>query len=84
MVDGPDREFSTDKVSAGEGNDVVGSFNDPAYKDLVTCGPGFDRVFANRIDVVADDCERVADRLSEFDALFASILQSFWAGVPEF
>ena len=53
-------------------------------KDKVTCGGGFDRVFANRQDVVAANCERVADRRSEFDALFGSIPESFWAGLPEF
>ena len=60
VADGPDREFSTDRLSAGDGNDLVGVFNDPAFKDLVTCGDGFDRVFADRKDVVALDCEEVA------------------------
>src|SRR5215212_4134173 len=76
---GPNR--STDKISAGEGNDVVGSFNDPASKDVVTCGGGFDRVFADAKDMVAPDCEKVADRGSEFDRLANSIPQSFWAGL---
>jgi Ca2+-binding RTX toxin-like protein len=86
VVDGPDREFSRDRLSAGGGNDVVAMYNanEAAPKDIVTCGPGYDRVFANRIDVVADDCERVARRLSQFDALFASIPPSFWAGLPAF
>ena len=60
VADGPDREFSTDRLSAGDGNDLVGVFNDPAFKDLVACGDGFDRVFADRKDVVAPDCEEVA------------------------
>src|SRR5215212_986356 len=77
---GPNR--STDKISAGEGNDVVGSFNDPASKDVVTCDGGFDRVFADTKDMVAPNCEKVADRVSEFDQLGASILQSFWEGLP--
>src|SRR5215212_9537647 len=76
---GPNR--STDKISAGEGNDVVGSFNDPASKDVVTCGGGFDRVFADTKDMVAPDCEKVADRGSEFDRLANSIPQSFWDGL---
>ncbi len=83
VVDGPDREFSTDNVSAGEGNDVVAARNKPAYKDMVTCGDGFDRVMADPNDVVADDCERVADTQSEVNALFGSIPQSFWEGLPE-
>src|ERR671912_244793 len=67
VVDGPDREFATDRLSAGDGNDVVGVFNDPAFKDLVTCGDGLDRVFADRKDVIASDCERVADSGPERD-----------------
>jgi Ca2+-binding RTX toxin-like protein len=82
VQDGPLREFSIDSLSAGEGNDVVGIFNDPAFEDRVTCGGGFDRVFADRKDVVAADCERVADRPSEFEALFESIPQSFFEGLP--
>ena len=85
VADGPDGDLATDKLSAGEGNDVVEVFTDPPSKDLVSCGSGFDRVFANRKDVVAPDCERVADRVSEFDALFESIPQSFWQGLhPQF
>ena len=33
--------------------------NEPAAKDIATCGGGFDRVFADRKDLVAPDCERV-------------------------
>src|SRR5215204_2940345 len=85
VSDGPDREFSTDKLSAGDGNDVVGIFNDPAFRDVVTCGSGFDRVFADKKDTIAPDCERVADRRSEFDALFESIPESFFEGLhPDF
>ena len=69
VVDGSDREFATDRLSAGDGNDVVGVFNDPAFKDLVTCGDGLDRVFADRKDVIASDCERVADSGPERDRL---------------
>ena len=82
VADGPDGDFATDTLSAGDGNDVVEVFTDPASKDLVSCGDGFDRVFANRKDVVAPDCERVADKVSEFEGLFESIPQSFWEGLP--
>jgi Ca2+-binding RTX toxin-like protein len=82
VVDGPDREFSTDNVFAGKGNDVIAARNKPAYKDIVVCGPGFDRVLADRKDVVAADCERVADTQSEVDALFGTIPQSFFEGLP--
>ena len=84
VADGPNREFSIDRLSAGDGNDVVGVFNDPAFKDIVTCGDGFDWVFADRKDVIAPDCERVADRVSEFEELFESIPESFWEGLAPF
>jgi Ca2+-binding RTX toxin-like protein len=82
VVDGPDREFSTDDVLAGRGKDLVAARNKPAHKDRVVCGDGFDRVMADGKDVVAADCERVADTQSEVDALFGSIPQSFWEGLP--
>ena len=82
VADGPNREFATDILSAGDVNDVVGVFNDPAFKDIVTCGSGVDRVFADKKDVVARDCEKVADRVSEFDQLGESIPESFWEGLP--
>ena len=59
MTGGPDRK--TDTLSAGDGNDVVGVFDSPAVKDLVTCGSGFDVVYVDSKDVVARDCERVHD-----------------------
>jgi Ca2+-binding RTX toxin-like protein len=59
LVDGPLREFSTDKLSGGAGNDSIDVTNVPAFKDLVTCGGGFDLVLADREDVVAPDCEEV-------------------------
>jgi RTX calcium-binding nonapeptide repeat (4 copies) len=76
VANGPNR--SRDTISAGEGNDVVGAFNDPASKDMVRCGGGFDRVFADKRDAVASDCEKVADSDSEFEQLDNSIPQSFW------
>ncbi len=80
VANGPNR--STDKLSAGNGNDVVGVFNDPAGKDVIVCGGGFDRVFADKKDLVAPDCEKAADSDSEFGQLDASIPQSFWDGLP--
>ncbi len=81
VADGPDREFATDRLTAGDGNDVVAVVNSPAFKDLVTCGEGFDRVLADRKDVLADDCERVFIGLGSFDEFFASIPQSFFEGL---
>ena len=61
---------------------MFGVDNDPAGKDVVVCGGGFDWVFADRNDAVAPNCEKVADRYSEFDQVFSSIPQSFWDGLP--
>jgi hypothetical protein len=80
VANGPNR--STDKLHAGNGNDVVGAFNEAASKDMVACGGGFDRVFADGKDMVAPDCEKVADTDSEFGQLGDSIPQGFWDGLP--
>ena len=42
-----------DTRSGGDGNDVFGIDNDHAGKDVVTCGGGFDWVFADGKDAVA-------------------------------
>jgi Ca2+-binding RTX toxin-like protein len=81
LASGPPGESSANRLSAGDGNDVI-AVRQPGAKDIVTCGGGFDRVFAERIDVVASDCERVADRRSEYAALGDSIPESFWEGLP--
>jgi Ca2+-binding RTX toxin-like protein len=81
LSSGPPGESSANRLFAGDGNDVI-LVRQPGAKDIVTCGGGFDRVFAERIDVVASDCERVADRLSEYVALGDSIPDSFWEGLP--
>jgi RTX calcium-binding nonapeptide repeat (4 copies)/WD40-like Beta Propeller Repeat len=47
-----------DRVDAGRGNDVVHVRD--GWRDVVRCGAGRgDIVVADRLDVVADDCERV-------------------------
>jgi hypothetical protein len=81
LVDGPEREFATDMVSAGEGNDVVTPVNKPAFEDIITCGGGFDRVLADRKDVLAPDCEKVFVGFGSADEFTASIPQSFFAGL---
>jgi Ca2+-binding RTX toxin-like protein len=90
LVDGPPREFSLDKLSGADGTDVFLVQNVPAAKDIVTCGSGFDRVLADRKDVVAPNCERVrivhgsreevTQQLNEF---LASIPQSFFEGLQQ-
>jgi Ca2+-binding RTX toxin-like protein len=85
VVDGPDREFATDNVSGGDGNDVVAAVNRPAFVDIVSCGGGFDRVIVDRKDVLAPDCEKVFFGLGSEDEFIASIPQSFFEGLhPQF
>ena len=85
VVDGPDREFATDNVSGGDGNDVVGAVNRPAFVDIVSCGGGFDRVIVDRKDVLAPDCEKVFFGLGSEDEFIESIPQSFFEGLhPQF
>jgi hypothetical protein len=52
-----------------------------AKGDVVTCGSGFDRVLADRKDVVAPDCERVTVNGRSDDAFYNSIPQSFFEGL---
>ncbi len=89
LFDGPTRELSLDKVSGGDGNDVFLVENVPATKDIATCGGGFDRVLADRKDLVAPDCERVRiahgsleEVRQQEEEFFQSIPQSFFEGLP--
>jgi Ca2+-binding RTX toxin-like protein len=85
VADGPDREFATDNVSGGDGNDVVAAVNRPAFVDIVSCGGGFDRVIVDRKDVLAPDCEKVFFGLGSEDEFIESIPQSFFEGLhPQF
>ena len=59
IVDGPLDETVKDTISGGDGDDVIIVNNDPAARDIVSCGGGFDRVAADTKDLVAPDCERV-------------------------
>ena len=88
LLDGPTREFSLDKVSSGDGNDVFLVENVPAIKDIATCGGGFDRVLVDRKDLVAPDCERVRivhgsleEVRQQEEEFFASIPPSFFEGL---
>jgi hypothetical protein len=83
------REAPKDNLSGGPGNDWVLTFNDPAFGDVVTCGSGFDRVAADRKDVVADDCEEVAIGKAEADEIFGPLEESgffdeFFEALPPF
>jgi Ca2+-binding RTX toxin-like protein len=88
LVDGPTREFSLDRLSGGDGNDVFLVENVPAVKDIVTCGGGFDRVLADTEDVVAPDCENVQivhgsleEVLQQEDDFLQSVPPSFLEGL---
>lgn len=58
---GPDSLFGgpgPDALSGGPGDDLLKVASD-GTQDSVSCGGGFDTVSADRLDVVAVDCERV-------------------------
>jgi serralysin len=77
--------LARDTFSGGAGDDVIDVINTPAGKDVVTCGGGFDRVLADRADVVAPNCELVFVGEEEIDEYEESIPESFWEGLnPEF
>ncbi len=86
MADGEvEHDQSKDILSGSAGNDAIIVVNSPAFEDIVTCGGGFDRVLADRQDVIAPDCERVFIGVASFDAFFESIPQSFFEGLhPQF
>src|SRR5918995_466368 len=84
LVDGALRESSNDTFFGGTGNDVLIVSHVPAFKDIVVCGRGFDRVAADRKDTVAHDCEKVSiiRTAAQDEKFFFSIPQSFFEGLP--
>jgi Ca2+-binding RTX toxin-like protein len=74
-----------DNISAGDGTDAVWVLNwSPRGKDILSCGSGFDRVLADRTDVIAADCERVFFGRRNIDAFFESTPESFYESAPGF
>ena len=72
-----------DNISAGAGNDGTWVLNwSPVGKDVLSCGSGFDRVLADRTDVIAPDCERVFFGQRNIEAFYESFPDSFWEGLP--
>ncbi|HSL01336.1 MAG TPA: hypothetical protein VK869_13460 [Rubrobacteraceae bacterium] len=61
IIAGPRHESALDTVTGGKGNDRIRVRNRPAAKDVVDCGSGFDRVRADRKDVLSG-CNRVTRR----------------------
>jgi len=91
LGDGELRESSMDTLSGGDGNDVILVDNKPAAKDIVVCGRGFDRVLADRADVIAPDCETMVvvhgsleDITRQEGRFFESVPESFFEGLPPF
>jgi Ca2+-binding RTX toxin-like protein len=88
MIDGNLRESSHDNFSGGAGNDVLIVNHVPLFEDIVSCGGVFDRVLADRKDVVAPDCEKVrvvhgsrAEDLRQEEQFFESIPRNFFRGL---
>ena len=52
-------DTSVDRFYGGSGEDIFQPRDIPAVKDIVSCGPGTDTVYADKADVVGGDCEQV-------------------------
>jgi Ca2+-binding RTX toxin-like protein len=77
------RSYGGEKnMVGGPGNDGLWVWNRPAGEDVVTCGSGFDRVFADRDDTLAPGCERVFVGWGSVDEFFESFPESFFRGLP--
>jgi Ca2+-binding RTX toxin-like protein len=91
LVGGEDNDLvdggpGADDITGGDGTDLLGPINAPAGRDVVLCGDGFDRVWVDRKDEVAPDCEKVILGVgsAQAEAFFGSIPQSFEEGLPPF
>jgi hypothetical protein len=49
-----------DRILNAAGDDLLDAINQPAKRDILSCGRGFDRVFAVSEEAIAPDCEKVA------------------------
>jgi hypothetical protein len=54
-----------DAIDGGSGNDTIESRDEDSASDVVTCGPGTDRVNANSSDRISSDCEQVSGASAE-------------------
>ena len=89
VADGILQESSRDTLSSGDGNDVILVDSQPAVRDLVVCGSGFDRVQADRADTLAPDCEYAVvvhgsyeDIVRQEERFQESVPESFYEGLP--
>ena len=81
LISGPIEERVTNTLSGGAGDDIFVVDNVPASKDRVSCGRGFDRVIADRKDVVAADCEKVRVVRGSLEEVFEQEA-AFFEAVP--
>jgi hemolysin type calcium-binding protein len=81
LISGPIEERVTNTLSGGAGDDIFVVDNVPAAKDRVSCGRGFDRVIADRKDVVGDDCEKVRVVRGSLEEVFEQEA-AFFEAVP--
>ena len=81
FTSGPIEERVTNTLSGGDGGDIFVVDNVPAAKDRVSCGRGFDRVIADRKDVVAADCEKVRVVRGSLEEVFEQEA-AFFEAVP--
>ena len=52
-------DTSVDRFYGGSGEDIFQPRDVPSVKDMVSCGPDTDTVYADKADVVGGDCEQV-------------------------
>jgi hemolysin type calcium-binding protein len=81
LLDGPIDDAWTDTLSGGDGDDIFLVDNVPAGKDIVSCGRGFDRIVADRKDVVGDDCEKVRVVHGSIEEVFQQE-EAFFESIP--
>ena len=81
LISGPIEERATNTLSGGAGDDIFVVDNVPASKDRVSCGRGFDRVIADRKDMVAADCEKVQVVRGSLEEVFEQEA-AFFEAVP--
>ncbi len=55
-------DTSLDRFYGERGKDIIQSRDVPAIKDVVSCGADTDTVYADKLDVTKDNCERVRTR----------------------
>jgi hypothetical protein len=81
LIDDDFDDASRDDVLSGADDDIILADHVPAFKDVVSCGGGFDQVMADKKDVVADDCEKVRV-IHGTEAEAAEQEQAFFESLP--